>query len=81
MITEQTKGLKGRWGLGWSLNEEGKLGQASSPAAFGHSGSTGTLCWLDPKKDLTFVLLTTKPAEHSDKTLIHPVSDLISTSV
>lgn len=79
MITSQTAGLKQSWGLGWSL-AAAKFGKGCSETTFGHSGSTGTLCWLDPQKDLTFVLLTTKPAEHSDKTLIHPVADLVSTA-
>jgi len=79
MIADQTTGLKQRWGLGWSLND-GKFGTGSSPSAFGHGGSTGTLCWLDPKNDLTFVLLTTKPSEFSNKTLLNPVSDLVSQS-
>lgn len=77
MITDQTTGLKQRWGFGWSLNNE-SFGKSRSASTFGHSGSTGTLCWFDPQKDLTFVLLTTKPAEHSNQRLLHPVSDLVS---
>jgi CubicO group peptidase (beta-lactamase class C family) len=79
MTTEQTRGLKPRWGFGWTLND-GKFGRGSSPAAFGHGGSTGTLCWHDPAKNLTFVLLTTKPAEHSNDTVLYPAADLVSTS-
>lgn len=75
MVTLQTAGLKEHWGLGWSLRGQ-RFGKACSAATYGHSGSTGTLCWLDPKQDLTFVLLTTKPAAHSSKTVIQPVSDL-----
>ena len=77
MIKNQTPGLKRRWGFGWMVND-GKFGKGCSPATFGHSGSTGTLCWLDPKTQLSFVLLTTKPAVHSNKTLLSPVSDLVS---
>lgn len=77
MITDQTAGLKQRYGFGWRLNDK-SFGRGSSPATFGHGGSTGTLCWHDPPKDLTFVLLTTRPAEHSNKTLLHPVSDTVS---
>lgn len=75
MITLQTAGLGERWGLGWKLND-GKLAKGCSPAAFGHSGSTGTLCWCDPGDGRSFVLLTTRPAEHSAATLLYPVSDL-----
>lgn len=77
MITNHTEGLQTRWGLGWML-QNGQLGKGCSTATFGHSGSTGTLCWLDPKNDLSLVLLTTKPAEQSNSTLLQPVSDLVS---
>ncbi len=77
MISNQTAGLNKRWGLGWMLNN-GQFGKGCSSAAFGHSGSTGTLCWLDPKKELSFVLLTTKPSQESEKTLLYPASNLVS---
>jgi CubicO group peptidase (beta-lactamase class C family) len=77
MISNQTAGLSKRWGLGWMLNN-GQFGKGCSTATFGHSGSTGTLCWLDPKKELSFVLLTTKPSQESEKTLLYPASDLVS---
>lgn len=79
MITDQTAGLSKHWGLGWMLNN-GNLGSGCSPATFGHEGSTGTLCWHDPKDDMSFVLLTTKPQEQSGKTLLRPVSEIASTS-
>ena len=79
MISDQTKGLNKRWGLGWMLNN-GQFGKGCSTGTFGHSGSTGTLCWLDPQNDLCFVLLTTKPAQASDKTLLSPVAELVSDS-
>lgn len=77
MITNQTEGLKKGWGLGWMLNN-GQFGSGCSSDTFGHSGSTGTLCWLDPKSHLRFVLLTTKPAKESEATLLSPVSNAIS---
>ena len=52
-----------------------RLGIAGS--RFGHGGSTGTLCWFDPQKNLSFVLLTTKPAAESQKTVLTPASDLV----
>jgi CubicO group peptidase (beta-lactamase class C family) len=76
MIVNQT-GLQERWGFGWALNAD-KFGQGCSRSTFGHSGSTGTLCWLDPSRDLSFVLLTTKPADQSNKTVIQPVSNVVS---
>ena len=78
MITNQTEGLNKPWGLGWMINNR-DFGSGCSTATFGHSGSTGTLCWLDPKKDISFVLLTTKPAAQSSSTLLYPVSQCVST--
>lgn len=34
--------------------------------------------WLDPEKDLSFVLLTTLPAKISQSTVLGPASDLVS---
>jgi CubicO group peptidase (beta-lactamase class C family) len=78
MTANQTQPLSKRWGLGWMLNS-GQFGNGCSDETFGHSGSTGTLCWHDPKKDRSFVLLTTKPAAQSERTLLLPVSERIST--
>jgi CubicO group peptidase (beta-lactamase class C family) len=75
MTINQT-GLAALWGYGWAISRG--FGRDSSPRAFGHSGSTGTLAWHDPHKDLTFVLLTTRPAAVSSKTLLAPAADLIS---
>jgi beta-lactamase class C len=77
MIANQTTGLNKRWGLGWMLNN-GQFGKGCSPATFGHSGSTGTLCWLDRDRSQSLVLLTTKPSQQSNKTLLSPVSDSVS---
>ena len=74
MVTIQTNGLNQAWGLGWSRNLEG-FGKGCSAGTWGHSGSTGTLCWHDAAAKLTFVLLTSKPAEQSAETTIRPVSD------
>ena len=74
MVTIQTNGLNQAWGLGWSRNLDG-FGKGCSAETWGHSGSTGTLCWHDPAAKLTFVLLTSKPADQSAKTTIQPVSD------
>ena len=77
MVTTQTAGLQRRWGLGWMLNN-GTFGRSCSPHTFGHEGSTGTLCWCDPKRALSFVLLTTRPSAHSSKTLLSSVSEAVS---
>jgi len=77
MITNQNAGLKKAWGLGFML-EPGTFGKSCSPRTFGHYGSTGTVAWADPEKDLTCVLLTTKPADQSRAGLLGPVSDKVS---
>jgi CubicO group peptidase (beta-lactamase class C family) len=76
MTVDQTGGLTPPWGYGWALSRG--FGKGSSPRTFGHSGSTGTLCWHDPAKDLTFVLLTTKPAAVSNRLVLTPAADIIS---
>ena len=76
MVTNQNGGLKTPWGIGWMLGRG--LGKHSSARTFGHSGSTGTLAWMDPEKGVCFVLLTTKPAAQSNRSLLTPVSDTIS---
>jgi CubicO group peptidase (beta-lactamase class C family) len=47
-------------GLGFGVGEEsGSPG--CSGQTFGHTGSTGTLCWADPASDTTCVVLTSLP--------------------
>ncbi len=52
-------GLRPR-GLGFDISPN--IGPQSSTTAFGHTGSTGTLCWADRKSDTICVVLTTLPA-------------------
>ena len=79
MLTPTTpEGRKDRYGLGWRL---GLGGPGASPRTFGHSGATGVLCWLDPDRDLSFVLLTTRPSDQSEATVLRPVSALVAGSV
>jgi CubicO group peptidase (beta-lactamase class C family) len=79
MIVNQNVRLNQARGLGWDLART--YGKHSSARTFGHGGSTGTLAWMDPEKDLSFVLLTTKPAAVSHRSLLRPVSDVISESL
>jgi CubicO group peptidase (beta-lactamase class C family) len=78
MLANQNPGLNQARGFGWDLARG--FGKHSSARTFGHGGSTGTLAWMDPEKDLSFVLLTTKPAAQSNRTLLIPASDVISDS-
>ena len=63
MVTAQSA----QYGLGWRL----------TPGQFGHGGSTGTLCWAHPGRDVTFVLLTSLPARVSQQTILDPVSKAV----
>jgi CubicO group peptidase (beta-lactamase class C family) len=47
--------------LGWDTPSPGlSAGSRLSPAAFGHTGFTGTSIWLDPDRDLFLILLTNR---------------------
>lgn len=46
-------------GLGFDLGS--RLTGPDRKDVFGHTGSTGTLCWADPKSDSVCVVLTTLP--------------------
>jgi CubicO group peptidase (beta-lactamase class C family) len=76
MISNQNVGLAKPWGLGFMVQSKG-LGAFCSPETFGHSGSTGTLCWADPRNGASMVLLTTLPARVSSTLLLKPVSNLV----
>ncbi|HEX6971922.1 MAG TPA: serine hydrolase domain-containing protein [Limnochordia bacterium] len=61
-----TGGRAHAWGLGWRLNRDARarrthFGDFLSPAAFGHTGATGTAVWCDPEYDLACCLLTSQP--------------------
>ena len=49
------------FGLGWNLNHpatNATLGDLLGPRVFGHTGSTGTLCWIDPDRSGFCLLFT-----------------------
>ena len=46
-------------GLGFDLGSD--LKGPARDNVFGHSGSTGTICWADPTTDSVCVVLTTLP--------------------
>jgi CubicO group peptidase (beta-lactamase class C family) len=77
MVQEHTAGLGARRGLGFALGPDG-FGKECSLRSFGHSGSTGTVAWADPEKNLSCVLLTSLPARISGPLILQPVSDLAS---
>ncbi|HEY8292941.1 MAG TPA: serine hydrolase domain-containing protein [Thermomicrobiales bacterium] len=51
------------WGIGWEIKGTKRLhpsGDLTSPATFGHLGSTGTMVWADPETDIVCILLTNR---------------------
>jgi beta-glucosidase-like glycosyl hydrolase/CubicO group peptidase (beta-lactamase class C family) len=39
---------------------DGNTAPSASPSSFGHSGFTGTFCWVDPERDLIYVFLSNR---------------------
>jgi CubicO group peptidase (beta-lactamase class C family) len=79
MVVQQTPDGEEAYGYGWMVRSS-RFGRACSNRTHGHWGSTGTVCWMDREKDLSFVLLTTRPNAESRAILLQPVSDLVSES-
>jgi CubicO group peptidase (beta-lactamase class C family) len=50
------------WGLGWQLNPTGTTSSWSDLLdrnVYGHTGATGTMCWIDPARQGFCLLFTT----------------------
>jgi CubicO group peptidase (beta-lactamase class C family) len=60
------------WGLGWQLNwpaHATAFCELLSFPAYGHWGATGTVVWIDPRRDLFTVALSTEPLTSSQRLL------------
>ncbi|HKP45885.1 MAG TPA: serine hydrolase domain-containing protein [Pyrinomonadaceae bacterium] len=57
-----TNGLNEARSLAWQLaaTKDSTAGERLPPDAFGHTGFTGTSCWIDASKARTFILLTNR---------------------
>lgn len=78
-VTDHTPGLNESRGLGWLLVPQDRparavaeapggprsCGELLSPGSFGHTGFTGTSLWIDPVRQLVFVLLTNRVHPHA----------------
>lgn len=54
------------WGIGWDVKgrkASHNSGALTSPATFGHTGSSGSMLWADPALDLICVMIGTRLAE------------------
>jgi CubicO group peptidase (beta-lactamase class C family) len=62
-----TEGLNEARSFGWQLAQtvDSIAGSLLPPCSFGHSGFTGTSCWIDPDAERVFVLLTNRTHAHS----------------
>ena len=60
--TNMTPALEEARSMGWQLAEtkDSAAGSDLSPDSFGHSGFTGTSCWVDPNRERVFILLTNR---------------------
>jgi CubicO group peptidase (beta-lactamase class C family) len=80
LVEEATRIQAPGRGLGWRVRptDPEALGddpaRSLSPAAFGHTGFTGTSLWLDPARGLTVVLLTNRvhPRSREEIAAIRP---------
>ncbi len=70
------------WGLGWRVISAAWSagGNLLASGSFGHSGSTGTVSWVDPVQEVICVLFTNEPAINSGR-LRGQVSNLVMAAV
>ena len=62
------------WGLGWRLNHagtSGSWGDALGRNVFGHTGATGTMCWIDPDRQGFCQLFTSGIRSRAPWRLVH----------
>jgi CubicO group peptidase (beta-lactamase class C family) len=60
--TNMTAGLEEARSHAWQLAQtiDSTAGPRLSPDSFGHTGFTGTSCWIDAQRERTFILLTNR---------------------
>lgn len=70
------------WGLGWRMNHPGTTGSWGDlldREVFGHTGATGTMCWMDRKRDGFCCLLTTALRSRAPWRLVH-LSNIVASA-
>jgi CubicO group peptidase (beta-lactamase class C family) len=67
-------------GLGFSVGT-GAGSPGCSAQTFGHSGSTGTLCWADPASDTICVVLTSLPRRGAQRHPCEVAAERVAASV
>lgn len=65
--TNMTEGLNEARSIGWqlALTKDSSAGPALPGDSFGHTGFTGTSCWVDASKERVLILLTNRTHAHS----------------
>jgi CubicO group peptidase (beta-lactamase class C family) len=65
--SNMTEGLNEARSLAWQLavTRDSTAGPALRLESFGHTGFTGTSCWIDPYKERVFILLTNRTHAHA----------------
>lgn len=69
--------------LGWDSPERDQpepsvFGTLPSPSSFGHTGWTGTMLWVDPERDLFFVMLTNRSLDPRNRRSLTAIRELRS---
>ena len=68
--------------LGWdTMLPTSSCGTKISPAAFGHTGFTGTSLWIDPERDLYVVFLTNRVNPTRENTAIQQIRPALHDAV
>lgn len=70
------------WGLGWSLNHPGtpgSWGDLLGRHVFGHTGSVGTMVWMDPQTQGFCILFTTLVRARAPWRLVH-LSNIVASA-
>ena len=64
--TNMTEGLDEARSAGWQLaaTRDSTAGTSLPTDSFGHTGFTGTSCWVDPNDERVFILLTNRTHAH-----------------
>jgi CubicO group peptidase (beta-lactamase class C family) len=62
-----TSGLNEARSIAWQLaaTKDSTAGPSLPAEAFGHTGFTGTSCWVDAKHERVFILLTNRTHKHT----------------
>jgi CubicO group peptidase (beta-lactamase class C family) len=84
MIKNRNQGLGHPWGLGWALQrstEWNAFGDLSSDRTYGHSGASGTVAWVDPRRELLCVILTTRPWRQDKGFLLRRISNVVQAAI